>query len=149
MWKQQLCTCSTLFVHFFAVTAQLRRENALFHVLSSCYEIFFLFLPWTWICFSGIQLVESTWVGTVAMKIDRIEWTAGNSLFQRCLRPRILRSLINNYTPSAKCMITSALPSISAYGVPEKSAVAGFSSKSDHCIQCIQQGIQFFQTIWC
>ena len=41
------------------------------------------------------------------MKIDRIELTAGNSLFQRCLRPRILRSLINNYKPSAKCMITS------------------------------------------
>ena len=41
-----------------------------------------------------------------------------------------------------------AQPSISVYGVPEKSqksAGAGFSSKSDHCIQCIQ----FFQTIWC
>ena len=38
-----------------------------------------------------------------------------------------------------------AQPSISVYGVPEKSAGAGFSSKSDHCIQYIQ----FFQTIWC
>ena len=38
-----------------------------------------------------------------------------------------------------------AQPSISVYGVPKKSAVAGFSSKSDHCIQCIQ----FLQTIWC
>ena len=25
--KQQLCTCTTLFVHFLAVTARLRREN--------------------------------------------------------------------------------------------------------------------------
>ena len=25
--KQQLCTCITLFVHFLAVTARLRREN--------------------------------------------------------------------------------------------------------------------------
>ena len=26
--KQQRCTCITVFVHFFAVTARLRRENA-------------------------------------------------------------------------------------------------------------------------
>ena len=25
--KQQLCTCTTLFVHFLAVTGRLRREN--------------------------------------------------------------------------------------------------------------------------
>ena len=25
--KQQLCTCTTLFVHFLTVTARLRREN--------------------------------------------------------------------------------------------------------------------------
>ena len=26
--KQQRCTCTTVFVHFFAVTARLRHENA-------------------------------------------------------------------------------------------------------------------------
>ena len=32
--KQQLCTCVTLFVHFFAVAVRLQRESAYFDVLA-------------------------------------------------------------------------------------------------------------------
>ena len=32
--KQQLCTCITLYLHFFAVTARLRCKNAQFHVFN-------------------------------------------------------------------------------------------------------------------
>ena len=35
--KLGFCTCYTLFVHFSAVTARLRRENAKFHDLQSTY----------------------------------------------------------------------------------------------------------------
>ena len=45
--KLQLCTCNPLFVHFFAVTARVRRERSLFYVLledMNLHVLLFLFL---------------------------------------------------------------------------------------------------------
>ena len=58
--KQQLCTCTLLFLHFFAIFARLQREDAKFCVLcitwTSNDEIYSPFRSWTWIWSLGIQL---------------------------------------------------------------------------------------------
>ena len=90
---------SRFFVHFFAVTARLRRENAWFHVLQRKYtsndEISSLYLN------LDMVLRNSTLGGfdKVSDLSNRDEdWKNANSLFQRRLRCRrrlrILRSLL-------------------------------------------------------
>ena len=59
--EKLLCTCITLLVHFFAVNARLRSNNAYVHVLWRVLRqttTNFLFVFWTWKWLLGIQRQE-------------------------------------------------------------------------------------------
>ena len=75
--KQQLCRCITFFIHFFAVTARVRREMPYFTICRGRQLSFFL--PELW--YSPLELNSSIW----QIKRDGI---SANSLFEWRFRTR-------------------------------------------------------------
>ena len=102
--KQQLCTCITFSVHFFAITAQLPCENAYFHILwrmriQAMTNFSFSFFGYGWEEFSSRRsefacIWQSKQDGIMMIKIEKMQSHFSSNVFTAISRRGILNSLI-------------------------------------------------------